>query len=114
MLRISSKRKQQNKLTLFSWRCLHLIQQIARKCNIAWWLLNIFRAWLAVIKFLMNNQTTSAFASYKSVLWANIFVSQSLFDYKYNAVRLLKSTMYINDPYIWEMCVEPKQMLVYT
>jgi hypothetical protein len=65
---------------------------------------------LSVIKLLMNNQTASAFALYKSMLWANIFISKSLFDY--NAKRFLKSTMYKRR--MWEMYVEPKQILIYT
>jgi hypothetical protein len=58
-----------------------------------------------------QNKTASAFGLYKSgLIWANIFVSQSLFDY--NAVRFLKSTMCKQR--MWEMYVEPKQILVCT
>jgi hypothetical protein len=40
------------------------------------------------------------------------YIRITIFDYKYNAVRFLKSTMYKQR--MWEMYVEPKQILVYT
>ena len=65
----------------------------------------------------MNNQTKQNRFSVCRLVYINRVMSKyigiTIFDYiKYNAVRFLKSTMYKQR--MWEMYVEPNQILVYT